>query len=316
MTDGLEAASDERFAPWTRKPRVSVIVPHYNDLGNLKICLERLRKQTLAFEDIDIVVADNLSDCGLEAVKSVCGPGVRVILATTRGPGPARNAGVAAAASPLLAFTDTDCRPDPAWLEEGLKVLARYDVVGGAMGVTVEQEERPTPVECFETVFAFKNQVYVEQEGYTVTANMFTRREIFEAVGGFGSASIAEDAEWCRRVTRAGFRLGYAPAARVSHPARRDWPGLSRKWKRMLLHQFNEAQAGPRPRLNWLIFNFMVLLSPFVHIFAVLRSDRLKGWSQRLGAISVLLRLRFWRFAEGLALLAGRAPDDPWRQNA
>jgi len=295
-------------------PRISVIVPHYNDLANLRICLDRLACQSLGFAEREIIVVDNLSDAGLPAVQAVCGANARVIVAAARGPGPARNAGVAAATAPFLAFTDSDCSPDPAWLEEGLKALERYDLVGGEMQVTVGSERSPTPVECFETVFAFKNRHYVEKEGYSVTANLFTRRDVFHKVGGFAAATVAEDAEWCRRVQRAGFTLGYAPRACVSHPARRDWPDLSRKWKRMLLHQFNETQAQPRPKLRWLMFNLKVLASPLLHIFVVLRSRRLKGASQRLGAILVLLRLRLWRFAEGMALLMGRESGDPWRQ--
>ena len=197
---------------------------------------------------------------------------------------PARNAGVAAASSPVLAFTDTDCSPDPAWLEEGLKALARFDVVGGAITVTVGAAERPTPVECFERVFAFKNRDYIEKQGYTVTDNMLTRRDLFDKVGGFVTTTIAEDVEWGRRVKRAGFTLGYAPAALDSHPARRDWPERSKKWKRILLQQFNETQACSHPRLRWLMRNFAILLSPLVHMFEVIRSDRLTGASQRLAA--------------------------------
>ena len=314
QTEAAEGAATP--GPGARVSRVSVIVPHYNDLANLAICLDRLRAQTLGFENIEVVVADNMSDGGLEPVKAVCGPGVKVILATTRGPRPARNAGVAAASSPVLAFTDTDCSPDPAWLEEGLKALARFDVVGGAITVTVGAAERPTPVECFERVFAFKNRDYIEKQGYTVTDNMLTRRDLFDKVGGFVTTTIAEDVEWGRRVKRAGFTLGYAPAALDSHPARRDWPERSKKWKRILLQQFNETQACSHPRLRWLMRNFAILLSPLVHMFEVIRSDRLTGASQRLAAIAVLIHLRAWRSAEGVLLLFTRDVEDPWSRKS
>ena len=309
---GQPVAIAERDGASNPAARISVVVPHYNDLAGLRICLDRLRAQTIGSSKLEVIVADNMSECGLDAVQGVCGDFATAILATVRGPGPARNAGVAAASAPILAFTDTDCSPALTWLGESLKALKQFDVVGGAMEVTVAVPERPTNVECFERVFAFDNRRYVERDGYTVTANLVTTKKVFETVGGFVSTAIAEDVEWCRRATSAGFKLGYAPSALVSHPAREDWAQLTKKWQRVLRQQFFENEKDGRGKFRWLMFNVVVLLSPLGHIFAVLRSDRLDTWPQRLGAIGVLVRLRTWRFAKGIEMLFSRTIEDPW----
>ena len=253
-----------------------------------------------------------MSVAGIEVIRSTTNGCANVILATTRGPGPARNAGVAASSGTLLAFTDTDCKPDPSWLANGLQALDSFDVVGGKMQVTVETSERPTPVESFEKVFAFRNRSYIKKEGYTVTANLFTKRSVFDRIGGFAATTVAEDKEWCRRATTAGFTLGYSSKALVLHPARRDLAELKKKWKRILLQQYNEVQVQSYPKFRWLAFNLIVLLSPGLHIFTVLQSDCLSSWTERLAAISVLIRLRLWRFSEGIRLLWAGPAGDPW----
>ena len=100
-------------------PLVSVIVPHYSDLANLKRCIDLLAAQTVPRSQFEIVVADNNSSCGLNEVADVCGAFARVVSAPVQGAGPARNAAIAASLGDILAFTDLDCRPARDWLERG-----------------------------------------------------------------------------------------------------------------------------------------------------------------------------------------------------
>ena len=54
---------------------VSVIVPHYNDLEGLEICLAALARQSFPAEQIEIVVADNASPQGIAAVEKTSATG-------------------------------------------------------------------------------------------------------------------------------------------------------------------------------------------------------------------------------------------------
>ena len=40
-------------------------------------------------------------------------------------------------------------------------------------------------------MFAFDNRTYVEAKGFSVTANLFTTRAVFDAVGGFDPSYAA-----------------------------------------------------------------------------------------------------------------------------
>ena len=186
-------------------PRVSVVIPHYSDLKGLAICLSALERQTFPRRDFEIVVADNASPQGKDAVAEVIAGRARLTVVTTKGAGPARNGGVAAARGETIAFIDSDCVAEPEWLASGVRALDRYDIVGGAVRVLVDNPNNMTPEEAFEMLFAFNQKVYVERKGFSGSGNLFCARSTFERVGGFSSAKVSEDLEWCHRATAMGY---------------------------------------------------------------------------------------------------------------
>jgi glycosyltransferase involved in cell wall biosynthesis len=289
----------------TGTPMVSVIIPHYNDLDNLRRCLRLLEDQTLPRDAFEIVVADNNSRYGLGELERACGTIARVVPASIQGAGPARNAAIAASRGTTLAFTDSDCRPSPTWLERGAAALTTADMVGGRVEVIVEDETHLSPVEAFERVFAFNFKRYVEELGFCGGANMFVSRAIFDRVGPF-RAKVTEDMDWGKRASAAGFRWRYAPEAVVSHPARRTWPELKKKLRRRAREDFAIAVEEPNGRFLWFVRSIAILASPLAHWIKVVRSDKLDTTGQRLKAIVVLFRVRFWRFVECDRLLLGR----------
>jgi hypothetical protein len=146
-----------------------------------------------------------------------------------RGAGPgavaARITGVAASTSPYLAFTDSDCRPDPGWLEAGVAALeAGADVVNGAT--------RPAgPVGLLD------HSVASGEEGLYPTCNVFYRRSAYVAAGGFDPRAgerlrfrpgrrarglgFGEDTLLAWTVRRRG-RAAFAPEAGVAHEVVHD----------------------------------------------------------------------------------------------
>ena len=281
----------------TDAPLIPVMIPHYNDLANLRRCTGLLAAQTLPRSQFEIVVADNNSRCGLDEVKRVCGNMARVVPAPVQGAGAARNAAVEASCGRNLAFIDSDCRPTPTWLERGLAALSYGQIVGGQLDVDYEDPTHPTAVEAFEKVFAFNFKRYIEKLGFSGSGNMFVPREIFDRVGGF-RGRVAEDADWGRRAVAASCRFAYAPDVVVSHPARRNWRELTQKWRKSSRESFAAAIEKPSGPVVWFLRSFAVLASPFIHWIAIVRSNKLDGPGQRLKAIGILFGIRFWRFIE------------------
>jgi len=245
----------------------------------------------------EIIVSDNNSTCGLAAVVEACEGSAQVVSAPKQGAAEARNVGVSVALGETLAFIDSDCRPAPEWLESGVRALDNNDIAGGQMVVVVEDPRRLTYAEAYELVFAFNNRRYIEDEGYGVTANMFTRQDVFKKVGPF-RGGVAEDLDWGRRATRLGFRTRYVEDAVVAHPARREWTDLLRKWRRMTSESYALYCERPHGRVWWFARSWLILVSPITHCEAVFRSNALSSFDQRVKAFCSLVRLRTWRFVE------------------
>lgn len=294
--------SQNNVVDLTWVPKISVIIPHFNDLDNLQECLILLACQTLPKHQFEIIVADNNSDCGLTKVQKTCGSGVTVVSAPIQGAGEARNAGVVASTGDALAFIDSDCRPSLNWLERGLAALAKSEMVGGHVDIVVEDSNHLTPVEAFEKVFAFDFKRYIEQEGYSGSGNMFVPRSIFTQVGGFRTG-VSEDKDWGQRAGAMGFRWTYAPDVRVSHPARRDWEELQRKWSRISRETYLLLREQPFGRVRWILRSWLVLISPVFHLVSVITSPKLDRFEDKLKAIAVLFRIRWWRFIHSYKIL-------------
>jgi glycosyltransferase involved in cell wall biosynthesis len=130
----------------------------------------------MLYEPFEVIVIDDGSRDETRAVAQAYAPFARVITAdVARGPGGARNLGVAAAQAPVLAFTDADCFPRPDWLAQGFAAIAGADLVQGR--VEPDPEIIRTP---------FDRTLRIESDGgFYQTANLFLRRESFDAVGGF-----------------------------------------------------------------------------------------------------------------------------------
>lgn len=283
-------------------PPVSVIVPHYNDPGRLDALLATLAAQTYPADQIEVIVVDNDSPCGIDAVTAAVALRAKVIICQTRGAGPARNAGVMAASHALLAFIDSDCLAHPDWLKSGIVALhgqhgSGIDLVGGRMEVSVRQPGRRSGAEAFEQVFAFDNRSYVMKQNFSVTANLFTRRDVFDRIGGFRT-EVSEDLEWCQRAGRAGFKLIYADDAIVTHPARANWDELVKKWRRLHSESFALTLERPGGRWRWLARAWLLPPSIIAHTPTVFRASSLDTSGERWRALMTLVRLRLWRFID------------------
>jgi GT2 family glycosyltransferase len=284
---------------------VSVIVPHLDDYDNLDRCLSLLQAQSFPGDRTEVIVVDNGSWRGFDAVCRIVGSRGQVIEAAERGAGPARNAGVRASRGDALAFIDSDCRPDERWLEEGLAELRHADIAGGHVDVLVEDPGRMTAAEAFESVFAFRNERYVNELKFTVTASMFVWRSVFDVVGDFIN-SVPEDKDWCERAWRHGYRIRFAPKSIVGHPARRTMRELKSKWRRLTLESSEGARREGRATFPVFLRHSVALLAVAPHAFLPLASKRLNGTRNRLMAIVGLAHIRAYRFSVAYRALTRR----------
>ena len=285
---------------------VSVIVPHFDDLVALDKCLTSLSQQECQSDLFEIIVADNASPQGIEAVSDVVAGRARIVLIRERGAGPNRNGGVAVATGENLAFIDSDCVASPRWLSSGLLALKRFDVVGGKVSIMFDKGHRLNGVEAFEAVFAFDNKSYIEKKGFTGSGNLFVAKSVFKAVGGF-KKGVSEDVEWSRRATSCGFTLGYAEDAEVGHPPRRSWDELRTKWRRLSRESYLLSKEKRFGSVVWLIRCAATPLSALIHTPKMLFTSRVSDVRSRCKGVVVLYRIRVWRLYEGVRTFISKA---------
>jgi glycosyltransferase involved in cell wall biosynthesis len=192
---------------------IAVIIPARDAQATLPKVLEALAAQRFPGRFEVIVVDDGSRDGTAEVAASSRVVG-RVLRLGGVGPGRARNAGVAVATAPCLAFLDADCEPAPAWLGAGVAALASAELVLG--------ETRPPPD---QPIGPFDRTLSVVGDSPLFeAANMFVRRELFERLAGFeswlgpkGGKELGEDVWLGWRARRAGARISACPEALVYH---------------------------------------------------------------------------------------------------
>lgn len=280
----------------------AVIIPHYNDVARLTRCLASLMDNDRS--GVEIIVVDNGSTDSLDEVKTAF-VDVRFVEEAEKGAAAARNRGVRETSAPLIFFIDADCVATPDWIVTARRVVTMGDLVGGRVDVFDETPKPRSATEAFETVFAFHNKRYVEQENFSVTANLLTTRTTFEDVGDFING-VSEDSEWCQRAVAKGYSIRYADDLAVSHPTRSDWPALRKKWHRMTLESFLIQGAEGKPNLKWGLRALAMPISAVVHLPKVLTNARLNGPAERLRGAGMLFRLRLqrmiWMLQQALGL--------------
>jgi GT2 family glycosyltransferase len=308
---GREAAIDTAQKTFSPMPDggfdIAVIIPHYNDVVRLGRCLDALMARDLT--GAEVVVVDNASTQSLDAIRAVH-PGVRFVTEPAKGAAVARNRGVTEATAPIIAFLDCDCVPATDWLAVARR-LGRdtsADIWGGRIDVFDETPPPRSGAEAFEAVFAFDWKGYIEKKGFAVTANLVTRRDVFEVTGPLING-VSEDLEWCRRAVSKGFSLQPAADLRVVHPSRSDWEALERKWRRLTRETYDLAggnTSGTMGRAKWALKALAMPASALVHLPRVLLSPNLNGATERLRGTATLCRLRLRRMGWMLRQAAGR----------
>ena len=94
-------------------PRVSVVIPAYNEEKYLPICLESIRKQDYPGE-YEVIVVDNASTDN--TAKIAQSRGAKVVHEDKRSPACARQKGAEAATGEIIAFIDADTQAPARWL--------------------------------------------------------------------------------------------------------------------------------------------------------------------------------------------------------
>ena len=242
---------------------VSVIIPVLNNISGLRQTLSALDSQTYSPKLYEVIVVDNGSK---ENLAEVIRDYQQAKLAYEPQPGSyvARNKGISIARGEILAFTDSDCIPEPDWLTNGVKQLMSTDncgLVAGKINFFYQNPARPTSVELYDSATFLDQKRYVREHQYGATANMFTWKKVMDAVGNFNaSLKSGGDKEWGKRVARHGYNLVYGEDSCIAHPARHSIKEISQKIARTRMGGYEADLSSADRKLSFYWHQLITIL--------------------------------------------------------
>lgn len=257
-------------------PKVSVIIPTHNRIGMIGDTIENMERQTLRPHEI-IVVDDGSTDGSAEYLQGF-GERIRLIIQENRGPGAARNAGLAIATGDYVQFFDSDDLCTLNKIEGQVRALeaSGADIAHGPWAQVWFEESRVT-----------LDRMIVQQEPTTPDAlSAFLRGwvclipccvirlDLLIRLGGYPTAArTAEDLELFFRALVMGARLVHVPDSLVlvrQHPGNQisaspDGEAMRFRDRARLIRLIN-AKLADRPdlagwvdRLSWRVIAWEAL---------------------------------------------------------
>lgn len=211
---------------------ISIIIPTYKDGEKLNNCLKALEKQSYSTHDFEVIIVNNDPDEKLK-FKQNLDLNLKVIVQDKPGSYAARNKGIEQASGEILGFTDADCTPDHKWIQNAIVTFennSEIDLVGGCISQYKEIYSVSEAVFEYQKMFSFDQKHYINNKGFSVTANLFVKRNVFQKIGKFNSELFSGgDFEFGLRAKKAGFVLRYQPNMIVAHPVRGGVKSLIKK---------------------------------------------------------------------------------------
>ena len=214
---------------------VTIIIPTYNDWERLALCISALAVQTYPRDSFEVIIVNNKPDDNIP-VDFTLPDNFQVVAEVKPGSYAARNKGLSLARGEIVGFTDSDCIPDPDWIKNAVLYFEMHNNCSRIAGKIdfYFKKVKPNHVELLESLFSFNQDKYVERQGMGVTANMFSRKSVFNTVGNFNEKLMSGgDLEWGRRANSAGCNIHYVKSVIVKHPARSTFAELKSKARRV-----------------------------------------------------------------------------------
>ena len=211
---------------------VSVVLVNFRGAPDTIVALENLRLIDWPMENLEVVVVDNASgDGSAEAIRAAA-PWVTVVESPLNlGFAGGCNLGAASARGEVVAFLNSDAKPDPAWITAAMAVFDADDSVGAVASRVLDWDG--VLVDYIDSGLTWLGKGYKPFVGETAGtlglaekdvlfgtgSGMFVRHTTFDELGGFDESFFMfyEDVDLGWRLNLAGGRFRYVPASVVYH---------------------------------------------------------------------------------------------------
>lgn len=277
-------------------PKVSIIVPCYNEQSTIRLLLEALCEQTYPRLEMEVIIADGLSTDGTrDAItafqKDVPDLSVRVVENRNRSIPAALNRAIEASRGEILVRLDGHSRPYPDYVANCIAAhqAGRGDNVGGVWEILpgadtwMAKSIAAAAAHPLGVGDALYRHARFAAEVDTVPFGSF-RRSLIDRVGFFDESLLTnEDYEFNARIRKFGGKIWLDPAIRSIYFARSTLADLVRQywrygfWKWRMLRRYPGTLRWRQalPPLFVLTLIILLVLSPLVPVARLLLAAEL-----------------------------------------
>ncbi|MEM4272362.1 MAG: glycosyltransferase family 2 protein [Candidatus Bilamarchaeaceae archaeon] len=194
------------------EPKISVVIPAYNEEKNLPKCLDSLLSSDYPRDKLEIIVVDDGSkDSTFQIAKSYEKEGVRAFRKPNSGKANTLNYGIARATGEIIATLDADSYILPTTIRKMLPHFAEKGVAAVTAAVKVENPrnfiQELQKVEYIYTLFSRRVLTFLESVHVTPGPFSMFKKEVFDEIGGFDPDNILEDQEIAMRIQSHNYKI-------------------------------------------------------------------------------------------------------------
>ena len=299
-------------------PRISVIVPAYNEEKTIRSCVQSL--QALNYPNYEVIMVDDGSSDNTFEEASRC-KGVRIIRQENQGKPRALNNGIRASTGEIIVTVDADTTIDKDALG---KIAERFssDERLGAVAGNVKVNAEPKIMNAVQST-EYATGINLIRKGQSVLGCVMIvpgpiaalKREAVEKVGYFSDDTFAEDFDITVEILKAGYRVEYEEKSLAYTDAPKNTEDLikqRRRWYRGLvqvLDKHRDMYLNPRYGVSG-VFGIPNLwfdaFSPFLNIgfllYTVLMWTLTRNFSSSMTGIIIYLLVALTMGVVGLSL--------------
>lgn len=260
------------------KKKVSVIIPNYNGLDYLKLCLDSLKKQT--YKKFEIVVVDNGSTDG--SVEYLTGnfPDIICIKLTRNfGYSEAVNTGIKRTKSRYVLLLNNDTAVDRKCLEYLVNSANDHPEAGFISAKILQFNDRTKIDNAGDNMdssghlltrgFGKNERLYSKGENIFLGTGSGTliKRKVFDKIGYFDEDYFfyMEDADFCFRAQLAGFKGWFEPNALIYHKRMGTAKKYIKNFEALVFRNLTMTIIKDFPK-SLLLLNFNWLKVILVHV--------------------------------------------------
>lgn len=240
--ESIATSRDRRPVP------VTVVMPVLNGVGMLERSLSALEASDLPADRWELIVVDDGSTDGTAALVESRGHRVVTVPGGPKGPGVARNLGVASATGDLVVFVDADVCVHSDVLSRFVELFATHESLGAVFGTYDANPSEPGFLSQYRNLY----HRYMHLQGAGPAETFWAgcgavRRKLFAELAGFDVERFPrpqiEDIELGYRIRDAGWEILLDPAIEATHLKRWTLSGMLKTdlldrgipWMRLLL---------------------------------------------------------------------------------